>query len=399
MASNGPVPGNGRLSNSDSLTNMLPCHALSIALYHWLRDIDPPIEPTNARAIFISRFKTERLEKLPNSLAVNSCLVKDTGARERVFLSSFEPGSSGQKALRQCFEYQGVLTQYPASAFPLLINEEGRATMAGRTTYDEDLIRSYLNAIHNTNLAAFDTMATARIFKRRADVEISFLSRRIDLARERLESMKRHQIQDQPLYKRLATQLAIGDTRRNQLRTGRLRAVAAGLNANRSAARAYELASSNFSLCRNGLHRIDGPVERYLIGKELVFSPILTPASEDDFLTEPQSSEQSVWLQKNLNIAEPLSKAFKNASKVKIESMPLDMVLAEHKASLKIHPTTIIFDSRDLESKTPVPGHIASIYPFANLPVPEAQLFYYAKHAHVSGNDDKSSDEQSPPIA
>lgn len=389
-ARDGSVPGNGELEKNRSLGEMLPSQALAVGIYHWLRGISTPVDPDKALDFLATRFETDRLEK-SRGIDVNSCLVKDTGARERALSRGFEAGSSGQKALKQLFEYQGTLTEYPASAFPIAVNTQGEARMAGRSRYDASLIADYQDALYNTNLAALETMATARTFIRRADVEISLISRRADSERKRLASIERHHLAGETAEqarKRLTTMIAIDTTRKELLGKARSRARTAGQNAFRAASRSYELAASTFTLCRNGLHRIVSPYPAFLLGRDQVFIPIYQPLAEDQLFAETPR-RTSPWLENGLSISKPIRQAFARPGTVRTGSGPLDMVMAEHNGNDLIKPATIILDALDFESGVAPSTHIAAVYPFANQPVPEGQGFFYDKRALATGEDPK----------
>lgn len=388
-AEHGSVPGNGELVESRSLDDMLPSQALAVGIYHWLRGISTPVDPDKALDFLATRFEADRLERGVRGIDVNSCLVKDTGARERALSRGFEAGSSGQRALKQIFEYQGTLTEYPASAFPITVSTQGEARIAGRSRYDASLIADYQDALYNTNLAALDTMATARVFIRRADVEISLISRRADSERKRLASIERHHLEGETAEqarKRLTTMIAIDTTRKDLLSAARSRARTAGQNAFRAASRSYELAASTFTLCRNGLHRIVSPYPAFLLGRDQVFIPICQPLAEDQLLADtPQRT--SPWLEDGLSISKSIRQAFNRPGTVRTGSGPLDMVLAEHNGNDLIKPATIILDALDFESGVAPSTHIAALYPFANQPVPDGQGFFYARRALSTGED------------
>lgn len=390
-AEHGSVPGNGELEESHRLDDMLPSQALAVGIYHWLRGISTPVDPDKALDFLSTKFEMDRLEKSGRGLDTNSCLVKDTGARERALSRGFEAGSSGQKALKQVFEYQGTLTEYPASAFPIAVSAQGEARIAGRSRYDAGLIADYQDALYNTNLAALDTMATTRAFIRRADVEISLIARRADSEKNRLASIERHHMEGktaEQARRRLATMIAVDTTRKELLTAARSRARTAGQNAFRAASRSYELAASTFSLCRNGLHRIISPYPAFLLGRDQVFVPIYQPLAEAQLLADTPE-RASPWLQNGLSISKSIRQAFARPGKVRTGSGPLDMVLAEHGGNDLIKPATIILDALDFESGVAPSTHIATLYPFANQPVPEAQGFFYDKRALSTGQDPK----------
>lgn len=345
QALDGSVPGKGHLSPTIDpvLTPMKPDQAIVCSLYNWLKNIAPApsLEQLDKlmEADFASAYSREKLTRFNY---VNSCLAIDTGARQRAFLNATMPGYNGQHALANCFEYPNQSSVFPSSALPVVIDREGRALLSGRADFDEELVNSYLDSLYSTNLAALETMATARRLSRKYQ--------------------------------------AIADDKRVKL------ARTAGRNALNIAEKSFEIAERSFALLGNGLHKIDRS-EAYLVGRQFVFLPAERPLTEDDLLKQDSSL---IWTRKDASTSAsvliPWKDYFHGTGGVTVEGKPLDLVLAENLKPPCTGPLTVVFDSRDLQSGGAVIPHLSRTYPFEAHPITEGQSAYYCVNGLKTGS-------------
>ena len=159
------IPGNGSLAPplEPVLPEMLPGDAIAVALYHWLKNLGPDVNLKKFNALMASQWNvanmyTNKTEQKHYALAppeddsltpVNSCLMRDTGAREYAILNQTGLGGVGQAGLARAFGIYntiGPLAQqeiYPQSALPILIDALGNVNLAGRRGFDKSLIKEY----------------------------------------------------------------------------------------------------------------------------------------------------------------------------------------------------------------------------------------------------------------
>lgn len=346
QALDGSVPGKGHLSPTIDpvLTPMKPNQAIICSLYNWLKNIAPAPSLDQLDKLLEADFASAySREKLTRFNYVNSCLAVDTGARQRAFLNATMPGYNGQRALANCFEYPNQSSVFPNSALPVVIDREGRALLSGRSDFNEEMVNGYLDSLYSTNLAALETMATARRLSRKYQ--------------------------------------AIADDKRVKL------ARTAGRNALNIAEKSFEIAERSFALLGNGLHKIDGS-EAYLIGRQFVFLPAERPLTEDDLLKQDSSL---IWTRKDASTSAsvliPWKDYFHGTGGVTVEGKPLDLVLAENLKPPCTGPLTVVFDSRDLQSGGAVIPHLSRTYPFEANPIAEGQSAYYCVNGLKTGSN------------
>ncbi len=421
----GPVPGTGSLAPpvAPVLIDMDGRDALSIAFYHWLRQLNEPVNPQ--RLAEIVKAPWAKLEaRRPNSgnkaasdsddneenvgwqSSVNSCLVSDTDARALAFLHQTGPQEAGQKALRNCFSEQAI--NYPSSALPLIVDSKGDAFTPGRNKFERVLTTDLLTEIYGTNLAAQDTMATARLVELAAHKAFRDTRDRIVLKQADLSSMKdsmRKETQtaknkilkddiaaletsleyEQAEQKRLAIVLSFAHTARN--------------NAISAARQSFDLSNRLMQVCSSGIYRMDSTSLQgaFLLGKRFIFAPRLVALSEAEIFAQADlevetpgsgKSAKSGWLQDKLLVFGRVHDFTKLPdTQIFAEGRPISDLLAEELPVLPAAPETIVYDSRALHTtnfesatKSSTPQSYAE-YPFKGLPVSENQLLFYAQKA------------------
>lgn len=422
QAWNGTVPGSGqlKLSIDPVLPKMKPNDAFAIGLYHWIRHLRPAPDPQAILKALNQQIPMPEPKQLGNSetatAPVNSCLVADTGAREHSFAKTTGADSESQKAIEQCFEYPGRLEEYPQSAMPLFVDRSGNLNLAGRTSFDADLVGRYLTAVYSTNLAALESIATAKLVKKQCSIENRELELKLSIKRQELAAWsraltalanKRHAATSDEEADRIQAQMRKSeqamdflksschtiDNRKAQLRYVNELARTVLINGDRCSARTYDLCATTFTLLRNGLHVFDPPANGFLIGRKTIFLPIEDPVKELQFFesaswaaTDPYFNPEKVspWFQKQLPVLVP-AKDLLPTINATVNNKSLYETVSKIGLVDNMPPLTVLMDSRELNSVTKAQLHTAAEYPFAGTPVSEDQAFFYAKSATTTG--------------
>jgi hypothetical protein len=459
QATDGSVPGDGHLQPSIDpvLPAMPPGDALLVGIYHWIKHIYPTPDPEKILSMMGTDLAGAESSRKLATQTVNSCLVRDTGATERGFIKGTGPGSEGQKALMTCFEFATEGEVYPNGAMPLFVDGNGQLNLAGRSSFDQELVKKYLDTVYDTNIAAFESIAISRNVKRRAEVELGSLEDKMMVQRQEISSLTERlkvlmkntsqskldlSAEQKREIERTSTKLESLKTSNSVLkdRVAQLRRVdrlteTSMRNAERAAARTYELSSAAFSFLRNGLHELDKPDTGFLLGRKSVFVPIVDPVKETDFFDasqfEPteedkksgekswQPDQISPWFSKTLTILTPWEKFQGNAQlsgtrqptgdsgqstgdsgqpagtsgqslsggkyRVKVNNKLISEVVAEVEMTKPSDPLTVVFDSNDLYKDKQIQPHRMTDYPFAGLALPPGHAFYYSRAATNTG--------------
>lgn len=421
QASGGTVPGSGKLKLTIApvLPVMAPQDSLAIGLYHWIRHLRPAPDPNAILKALNQDFPApaHRPVSAESPAPVNSCLVTDTGARERGFVKNTDPGGDGQRAIKQCFEYAGQLDPYPQNAVPLYVDRSGSLNLAGRTGFDSDLVSAYLNAVFATNLAGLESIATTKLVRRQSALETRDLERKLLIKRQELVSatkrvsalsVQRHGVKSRTDLEALNTQIgkaekgiddlksaiAVIEQREAQLRIVNELARITLQNAERATSKTYDLCATTFTMLRNGLHSFDPPVQGYLLGRKMVFLPLTMPVKESDFFEAAAgpgaNSEQRVsispWFQKQLPVLVSAQDLLSGVAPTgTIDKKSMAEIVSEVEVAEDMPPLTVIIDSRELSHVDKATLHYSTEYPFAGTPVLDDQAFYYSKSATITG--------------
>lgn len=462
QATGGPVPGEGHLKPSIApvLPAMPPGDAFLVGLYHWIKHIYPAPAPEKILSMMDTELTVPESSRKPATQTVNSCLVRDTGATERGLIKGTGPGSEGQKALMTCFEFATEVEEYPSGAMPLFVDGNGQLNLAGRASFNKELVVKYLDTVYATNIAAFESIAISRNVRRRAEVERGSLEDKMAVQRQEIASLqerlrvlmrntsqskldlsaeqKREIERTSTKLESLKTSMMFLKDRVAQLRRiDRLTDVSTR-NAERAAARTYELSSAAFSILRNGLHELDKPDTGFLLGRKSVFVPVVDPVKETDFFdashfeaspdnkkNEDRSGEDnwrpehiSPWFNKTLTILTPWEKFQGNRRnarvsqsregqspgelpaqsstsssaaggryRVRVNNKLISEVVAEVEITEPSEPLTVVFDSNDLYPDKQIQPHRMSDYPFAGLALPQGHAFFYSRAATTTGDN------------
>jgi hypothetical protein len=427
-ASKGDVPGPGTLASPSMLkfSEMAPDQAFAIALYGWLKTL-----PTNADAnkclhllsynwqslLDNGASKTQTMQKDGSAQSVvNSCLVQDTDSRTFAFMNQGAPGGAGQAAVANVFAGNqtgpGVIFNgAPASALPLVVDNEGVCNLAGCKGFDQDLIDNFFEQVHETNLAALESFSVAKQLHTKFQEERAQLQPKCVIEKQEWNSIvarvnRETKNGDAPVYglkpddvlreKLDLLRKALSDDERELARLNRGIALSnnAIANATHSIDFTYQITANAFSVCRDGIVPLDSNMSRFLISKKLIFAPHNTPLSEFDFdetsASERESkglvSNSSDWLKEGSPISTEIDDLLKRKDRdASILQAKLRVILPALTTDSAIAPTLIVFDSQMMVAHGLPQPMLFNTYPFSNIFIPSGQLIYYCQDAFRTG--------------
>ncbi len=456
QATKGAVPGlTGTLTPpSDSLLGaMSPGDALAVTIYHWLKllspnaDIDKCVKYLSAHWTIPSAEESRTDSYTVNTSLpfANSCLARDSESSSSAILDQAYPGGPGQIALSDTFSRSELnpsttLITAPPSALPLCVDNEGVCNLAGTRGFNEKLIKNFLTAVYDTNLAALESIWTAKFISNKYTSQKPGVEEVIAIEKQELSSLNNRInrlanktiLQNSPTNQNLpienSHQIDLLNERIIELKTkitldeaqliklNRLTQLAkiAADNARRAADSTYDLCAHAFKLCRNGVAFIEGGAPAYLIGQKLCFFPYCKPLTEADFLSavSPPAEEQNQtvstriqpWLSESMQVTQN-SNDFANSKNPNFVSLAMKINSLKPAAPITINPISIVVDSQLLynsrdkqeQTKTLLPAkggkrirekiepRVYTNYPFFNIFVPHGQLLYYCRHAAETG--------------
>ncbi|MBK9278165.1 MAG: hypothetical protein IPM93_08335 [Candidatus Obscuribacter sp.] len=428
--------GSGRLSPTANpvIKQMSPGDSLSLLLYHFLRNQTTPISPGYLRNVVnetfppppppsdsLSQAGNSRLRTLTDDplgesdrsyksyleideaieTEANSCLIQNTDARSFSYLYKGGPKEQGQLAVAAAFKNGS--RRFPASALPVVVSARGEPTLPGQKSFQKKLVTDLLTSLYNTNLAANDTLATARIMqanalKRMKDStdknyllvgELSYLRSKSGLNQTPAERKKLNEeitLRESRIeYERKQQQLL--------LNIGKL-AAAARANADRVAAASFDCGAHLFLLAAGGINRPDQEKDSFILGKRFAFRPVASGLSESELyesaqaLTEnPAAKLDSPWLNGKMQVFGTARGIYqKPDTQIMVEGKSLSELKAQGDY-LRARPQTITIDSRALRpSKSRYQALSFADYPFATVTNREGQLVFYCQDAYKSAN-------------
>jgi hypothetical protein len=435
---------------------MDPGQALTVSLYDWLKYTGSELQPEVVASCFAEnfsnspKFNTTLSNRNATSFGINddqinSCLAKDTGAREYAVMNQCNPGGVGQRALSKVFliheanELPAARANFPANALPLFINAAGYCNLAGRKGFDEKSVRDFLRDLYDTNLAALETVSTARslhaqslailaqISQREVEntQELASLTNQLSrLLRDQVNQKGNHASTDvlpiRQTKERIAdlqASLKADEAERKQNTKIRFLTALVQQNATRAQANTYEICANILRACRDGLFAMNWG--GYLIGKDTVFMPITKPMTEADCqeaisanlinetyqpfratlpydptdhspetkkIREAQSKNPALaWIRKDLRIFLPPEQGFLEPNKVFVAG-------GEWQSGTQgfghVESCMVVLNSADLQKGGPAGKAMPLIYgsyPFGNIALPIGQLLYYCARAADSG--------------
>ncbi len=419
QAAQGTIPGNGKLAPPAApvLADMTAREALGVAFYHWLRQLSEPVSHAALTALIESPWQkmssvprekppadNDEPELIVQQTPVNSCLAADNDARAFAFLHQNAAQEVGQKALAACFA--GTPPAYPSSAIPVIVDSRGVAITPGRNDFDRELVTDLLAQIYGTNLAAQDTMATARLVELSAHRAFRDIRDRINLHQADIGSLKdRMRLEtDAGRDKILTSEIAALETSLayEQLEQKRLAVVlafahTARTNAVSVANQSFSLSSRLFQVCRSGIHRLDSMPGAFLLGKRFIFRPQLEALSESQLfdysrraaLNSAAASDVS-WLQNKLLVFGKIKELTTlPETKLMAEGHAASEMLAEDAPVLPAVPEVIVYDSRTLYPQIQAASTPLTLleYPFKGIALNKGQLVFYAQKAIATDKD------------
>ncbi len=318
------VPGKGSLAPPmEKITGGLsPSNALAHVLYDWLKQMGSLVEPEKFSNMMNQSFAQALKEASidPVTGQANSCLTVDTGSREYALLNQTNPDGPGQSAISQCFAIRDQRLPRdkipPASSLPLIVDATGKCVLAGKNKFDRDLLKDFLSAVYETNLAALESLETSKQMAIRAKASLKELDQKMYFERQELTSVsaRMHRIRSQMPFDVENTQKATGplkpkdseNLRQYNLAKARLEALKqlliedkdgrdryrklnetarlVSLNANKAGITTYDLCIHSNQILVNGLARTQAPAGGFLLGGRFVFLPQPVPIQEEEFL-------------------------------------------------------------------------------------------------------------------
>lgn len=318
------VPGKGSLAPPmETISGGLsPGSALAHALYDWLKQMGPLVEPANFTKMMNQQFaqaiKTASIDSAMNQ--ANSCLAADTGSREYALLNQTNPDGPGQLALSHCFAIRDQRIARnkipPSSSLPLVVDANGKCVLSGKDRFDKQLLKDFLSAVYETNLAALESLETSKQMVNRAKASLRELDQKMYFERQELTSVsaRMHRIRTQmpfdpdnskkangPLkpkdsenlrqynlakdrLEELKELLIKDKDQRDRYRKLNETARLVSLNANKIGITTYDLCTHSNQILVNGLARTQAPSGGFLLGGRFVFLPQPVPIQEEEFL-------------------------------------------------------------------------------------------------------------------
>lgn len=425
--------GSGRLSPTANpvIKQMSPGDSLSLLLYHFLRNQTTPISPGHLANVVKETFPppppTKSLSEAGNSrlrtltddplgesdrsyksyleideaieTEANCCLIQNTDARSFSYLYKGGPKEQGQLAVAAAFKNSS--RRFPASALPVVVSARGEPSLPGQKSFQKKLVKDLLTSLYNTNLAANDTLATARIMqanalKRMKDSTDKNYLLVGELAYLRSKSGMNQRPEER---KKLNEEITLRESRieyeRKQqqllLNIGKL-AAAARANAERVAAASFDCGAHLFLLAAGGINRPDQEKDSFILGKRFAFRPVTSGLSESELyesaqtLTEnPAAKLDSPWLNGKMQVFGTARGIYqKPDTQIMVEGKSLSELKAQGDY-LRARPQTITIDSRALRpSKNRYQALSFADYPFATVTNREGQLVFYCQDAYKS---------------
>lgn len=390
------VPGEGSLGppESEEPGSMLPHDALVTALYHWMRYAGCNLDPDKLCSLLDEQWSYKSDAEPP----VNSCLVRESGARQYAILNQTGPQGAGQMAIYNAFSLRGFDSARPASALPLSVDGNGNVNLPGERGFDKSLVQDFFTALHATNLAGIESRSAAQSLMSRAQANIKQMERNILLDSEELNSLKQRRedmtMAQPPLFD-LEHELSLIDDRlrvltngisRVQMEKNRfLRAIKLAQlvedNGNRAIEKSYQICSQMSRLAAGGLKRVTYPRSGYLLSKRWIFLPHLKPVTEEDILDSASNEAfpPAEWLSPGLPVLQELP-----GTPAGLDPSP-NKKPGELPNPPPATPVTIVLDTQAVK-----PGRSSGLRyfrrsPFSGVAVPAGQLFYFCEDALQSG--------------
>ncbi|MBC7998677.1 MAG: hypothetical protein IAF58_12085 [Leptolyngbya sp.] len=394
------VPGKGSLAPPiDPIrSNLTPGDALSHALYDWLKQMGPLVEPANFTKVMALSF-TDAANKnsIPTVIGqANSCLAVDSGTREYALLNQTNPDGPGQMAISRCFSVRDNHLQAdkvpPPSALPLIVDADGNCVLAGKDKFDKALLKDLLSSIYETNLAAIETLESSKQMIVRAKAALKEIDQKMYFERQELNSVQARMnrirskipfdVEDSSKINRPLREKETENLRQYNLAKNRLDALKQLLiqdtdqrakqrklndlaqmvtfNANKVGITTYDLCAHANQIMLNGLARTQYPSKGFLLGGRFVFLPQPVPIQEEEFFAAhenktlkdlvpdaPKKGDLNYdWTNSEMHLVAECSDLLANHGKtIFVDGLPLNDYLSKVREIPKWTKTTFVLDS------------------------------------------------------
>lgn len=398
------VPGKGSLAPPiEAISGGLsPGNALAHALYDWMRQMGPLVEPSSFTKMmnqsFAKAVKEASIDSATNQ--ANSCLATDTGSREYALLNQTNPEGPGQLALSHSFAIRDQRMARskipPASALPLIVDSSGKCVLSGKDHFDRELLKDFLSAVYETNLAALESLETSKQMTIRAKASLRELDQKMYFERQELTSVsaRMHRIRTQmpfdpedekknngPLKQivgenlrqynlakaRLETlkRLLINDKeQRDRYRKLNEKARLVSINANKIGITTYDLCAHANQILVNGLARTQAPSRGFLLGGRFVFLPQPVPIQEEEFLLSDEERQKRIesdphmvvkgdliadWTNQEMSLVAEANALLENGGNtIFVEGLPLKLYWVQPREVPSWTKVTFVIDSNAL---------------------------------------------------
>lgn len=343
-----------------------------------------------------------------------------------------------------------IVISAPPSAIPLFVDRSGNINLAGQQGFNQKFVEEFWDAIYDTNLAALESLWAAKLMSTKSSLqkpeieqkalrekeELSSLNSRINRLStktaggddSRMPIKKEYLRETALLTERVgALQEAIAKDKAEINRLNKLSELSAIAveNARRAADATFDLCAHSFILCRNGIVPLEG--QGYLVGRKTCFFPKRKPLSESDFREAAQTENSSdddaktedpadqSWLKRGMWVRQDVEVLMKSKETAmlplanKIKQLTHDPLYVP-----AFSPICVVLDSQAVKGKRPIktdvgnqpkpvanrkqaakPGDsgaaikpdVYTVYPFANIFLPNGQLLYYCQRAVETGQN------------
>lgn len=428
------VPGKGSLAPplEPVLPGMAPNEALSVGLYHWLKQMGPAVNERKFAQLLAAPWGLENLRSLNDGYsspsltargAQNSCLAVDTGAREYAIMYQTVPGGIGQLALSHLFNINqaglgsAASSQFPNCAIPLFVDAQGVLNLPGVKGFDAKLINDYLKDTYDTNFAAVESISVAKMAMARATAAVTQVQQKMFIEQQELNSVQnrlirmgsaarsrpsstqsapeREQLRQSALAHEKINSLSASIKQDEEMQARLTRAIdlitITNANAIRFATTTFELCSHARKLCREGIAKTDGPKRSYVISHQYIFTPQTRPPDEAEFFAPRNQANGSVnplcaWFNRGFDVLVNIrSLPFDQQKSITVNGEPLPVFLRRSPLTQRPQQVVCVLSSRSLVGRAPAEPMRFSTSPFSGLRIPNGQLFYYCQNAVTTG--------------
>lgn len=414
-ATGGDVPEDGHFEKTRVLDKMPPALSAMHCLYHFLRQAGPEVNPANLKALLYKPISTVEVNNPTGSASppgFNSGLFKDTGAARFALLKQSFRDGAGQKAIKNAFsgkQFQDLIPQY---TFPVAIDSNGTVTLPGETFFDKTLVRDFLDALYQTNIAGIESLQISQTIVSRMQNSIEQSEKQIASLNEELHGIK-HSIDLAPSIpnkeeadkltqlkkqqKSLSTLIQAEQNRKAQFEKTKAKAVVTAQNAREAARSCYEIGAHMYSFVSPGIRRITAPFKGFLLGgKSVAFIPHTIPVDEDD-IYEPFQADSGSDAQLSQSMHSWMSHQF-NVTEIPDPGMFVDgKPIIDYWQKSPIHslnpPLYIMLSVNELLAQKDAHLYASRSTPFdfERGVVGKAQVSYYAPQCIESGSSQKVS--------